>query len=323
MRTRAIATIIVAASLAACSSRPEAPEKDQAAAPTQPSAAASARATDVRKFMIGEFAATALRDGTFQFPNDNKILGVGHTPAEVAAVLSAAGLPTDKLELSVQPLLVQTADRVMLFDTGPAGNMGPGGGKLLASMDAAGISAATVTDIFISHMHGDHVGGLMDAAGASTFPNATIHISAAEWAFLKGMAPDAAKPFGIPNHAALIAVMTPKVAEFAPDAEVIPGVVKAVNIKGHTPGHSGYRITSGKRSLLYIGDAMHHFAISVRRPDWTIAFDSDAPTAQASRKALLAESAANKQLIYAVHFPFPGLGRFERRGDGFVWVAQK
>jgi glyoxylase-like metal-dependent hydrolase (beta-lactamase superfamily II) len=322
MRIAAFATVIVAASLCACSSRPSAPDGEQAA-PTTPSPAATARATDVRKFRIGEFAATALRDGTFQFPNDNKILGVGHTPAEVAAVLSAAGLPTDKLELSVQPLLIQTADRVMLFDTGAGSNMGPAGGKLLASMNAAGISPATVTDIFISHVHGDHVGGLLNAAGASEFPNATIHISAPEWAFLKGLNADSAKAFGIMQYTALIAAMTPKVAEFAPDADVIPGAVKAVAIKGHTPGHSGYRITSDKKSLLYIGDAMHHFVISVQRPDWTIAFDSDAPTAQASRKALLAELASSKQLVYAVHFPFPGLGRFDRRGDGFVWVAQK
>jgi glyoxylase-like metal-dependent hydrolase (beta-lactamase superfamily II) len=322
MRTTVFAAFIAAASLTACSSRPEAPEQDQEAA-IQPGAQAAARALDVRTFILGEFTATALRDGTFQFPNDNKILGVGHTPAEVAAVLSSAGLPTDKLELSVQPLLVQTADRVMLFDTGAGTGMGAAGGKLPAAMDAAGISGATITDIFISHVHGDHVGGLLNAAGASAYPNATIHISAPEWAFLKGLTADTAKAFGIQQHAALIAAMTPKVAEFAPDAEIVPGAVKAVAIKGHTPGHSGYRITSGNKSLLYIGDTMHHFVISVRRPDWTIAFDSDAPTAQASRKAVLAESAANKQLIYGVHFPFPGLGRFERRGDGFIWVAQK
>lgn len=322
MRTTAYAALIVAASLSACSSRPAAPEKDRAA-PTQSSARATARASDVRTFALGEFTATALRDGTFQFPNDNKILGVGHTSAEVAAVLAAAGLPTDKLELSLQPLLVQTADRVMLFDAGAGASMGPAGGKLLAAMDAAGLSAATVTDIFISHVHGDHVGGLLNAAGASAFPNATIHISAPEWAFLKGLSADSAQGLGIQQYAALIAAMTPKVAEFAPDAQIVPGAVKAVAIKGHTPGHCGYRITSGNKSLLYIGDTMHHFVISVRRPDWTIAFDSDAPTAQASRKAVLAESATTRQLIYGVHFPFPGLGRFERRGDGFVWVAQK
>jgi glyoxylase-like metal-dependent hydrolase (beta-lactamase superfamily II) len=284
--------------------------------------ALATRASDVRTFTLGEFSATALRDGTFQFPNDSKVLGVGRTPAEVAAVLSGAGLPTDRLELSVQPLLIQTADRVMLFDTGAGTSMGPSGGRMLASMDAAGISPATVTDIFISHVHGDHVGGLVNAAGTSAFPSATIHISSPEWAFLKGMTAEAAKGVGIAQYAALMAAMTPKVAEFAPDADVIPGVVKAVAIKGHTPGHSGYRITSGNRSLVYIGDAMHHFVVSVRRPDWTIAFDSDPATAQASRKTLLTESAANKQLLYAVHFPFPGIGRIERRGDGFNWVRE-
>jgi glyoxylase-like metal-dependent hydrolase (beta-lactamase superfamily II) len=98
--------------------------------------------------------------------------------------------------------------------------------------------------------------------------------------------------------------------------------VKAVDIKGHTPGHSGYLITSGDQSLLYIGDAMHHSVISVQQPDWTIAFDGDAPTAQTSRKQLIADLAANGQRIYAVHFPFPGLGKIAKKGDTFVWVAE-
>lgn len=313
-------SVIVAASLAACSSRPQAPQREEAAGET--ATARPANVSDVRSFAIGDFTATALRDGAFQFPNDNKVFGVGRTPAEVAAVLSAAGLPTDRLDVSVQPLLVQTADRVMLFDTGAGANFGSSGGKLPASMDTAGISPAVVTDIFISHVHGDHVGGLVNAAGASAFPNATIHISSPEWAFLKGMTAQTAAAVGIANHAALMTAVTPKVAEFAPDADIVPGAVKAVAIKGHTPGHSGYRITSGKRSLLYVGDAVHHFVVSVRRPDWPIAFDADPATAQASRKALLTESAAKRLLLYSPHFPFPGLGRVERRGDGFAWVGQ-
>ena len=318
-KTALLAALIVAASVAACSSRPEAPPQEQGAASETVRVSST---NDVRIFSLGEFTATALRDGAFQFPNDNKVFGVGRTPAEVAAVLSPAGLPTDRLEVSVQPLLVQTADAVMLFDTGAGANMGPTGGKLSAAMDTAGISPAVITDIFISHVHGDHVGGLVNAAGASAFPNATIHISSPEWAFLKSMTAQTASAVGIANHAALIAAITPKVAEFAPDADIVPGVVKAVAIKGHTPGHSGYRITSGKRSLLYVGDAVHHFVVSVRRPDWPIAFDADAATAQASRKTLLTESAASKQLLYSPHFPFPGIGRVERRGDGFAWVGQ-
>ena len=98
--------------------------------------------------------------------------------------------------------------------------------------------------------------------------------------------------------------------------------MKAVEIKGHTPGHSGYLITSGPDSLLYVGDSMHHFVISVQKPEWTIAFDGDAPTAQKSRAELIAASAANGQRIYAVHFPFPGVGKFEKQGDKIVWVGE-
>src|SRR5262245_42559935 len=111
-------------------------------------APALAQSDDARTFAIGDFSAMALRDGTISLPNDNKVFGVGQKPEEVAAVLSAAGLPTDHLELSLQPLLVRTSDRVMLFDTGAGGNMGASAGKLAASMTAAGVAAATVTDIF-------------------------------------------------------------------------------------------------------------------------------------------------------------------------------
>ena len=325
MRTTVpLVAVILAATLAACSSRPEAPPQEQeaASAPATASAAPTAKPSDVRTFVIGDFAATALRDGGLQFPNDNKVFGVGRTPAEVAALLSGAGLPTDRLEVSLQPLLVKTADRVMLFDTGAGANMGANGGKLLQSMAGAGIAPATITDIFISHVHGDHVGGLVNAAGTRTFPNAAIHISAPEWAFLKGMTPQTATGAAIAQHAALVAAIAPKVTEFAPDAEIVPGAVKAVAIKGHTPGHSGYLITSKRSSVLYVGDAVHHFVVSVRKPEWPIAFDADPATAEHSRSALLAESARTGRLLYVPHFPFPGLGKIQRKGDAFVWVPE-
>jgi glyoxylase-like metal-dependent hydrolase (beta-lactamase superfamily II) len=285
-------------------------------------APALAQTDDVRSFAIGDFSAMALRDGTISLPNDNKVFGVGHTPAEVAGLLREAGLPADRLELSLQPLLVKTSERVMLFDTGAGGNMGPGAGKLTASMAAAGIAPATVTDIFISHSHGDHVGGLLNASGALAFPNATIHISAPEWEFLKGMTAEQAQGAGVGQHPKLIAAMTPKVVAFEPGADIIPEAVKAVDIKGHTPGHSGYMIRSGKASLFYVGDTVHHFVVSVRKPEWTCGFDMDAATSQASRKAVLGAAAASGQIIYAFHFPFPGVGKIGGRDGAFSWAAK-
>lgn len=321
MRTAAsFAAFVVASALAACSPRSESPQEPATTA--APALAPTSKTNDVYTFTVGNLSAMALHDGALGVPNDNKVFGVGRTPADVAAVLTDAGLPSDHLDLSIQPLLVKTADKVFLFDTGAGANMGAGAGKLPASLAAAGIDVAAVTDIFISHSHGDHIGGLVNAAGALAFPNATIHLSAPEWDFLKGMTAEAAAGGGVAQHAALIAAITPKVAAFAPGADIVDGVVKAVEIRGHTPGSTGYLITSEQSSLLYVGDTMHHFVVSVRQPDWTIAFDGDAPTAQASRRALLTRSAESGQRIFAVHFPFPGLGKVERKDDGFVWVAE-
>jgi glyoxylase-like metal-dependent hydrolase (beta-lactamase superfamily II) len=328
--TVSLVAVILAATLAACAGRPQAPQQEQAAADASeaagntanPEKAPAAKPSDARNFTLGEFSATALHDGDVTLPNDNKVLGVGRTPAEVAQLLSSAGQPTDKLELSVQPLLIRTADHVMLFDTGAGANFGPGAGRLLQSMAETGFAPVTVTDIFISHSHGDHVGGLVNASGQLNFPNAVIHIPAPEWAYLKDLTPDAAKNIGISNHAALIAAITPRIAEFAPDSAVIPGIVKAVAIRGHTPGHSGYLITARRISLLYVGDAVHHFVVSLRKPQWPNAFDGDRETAQASRSNLLSDLAKSGQLVYAVHFPFPGLGKIQRQGDGYVWVPK-
>jgi glyoxylase-like metal-dependent hydrolase (beta-lactamase superfamily II) len=297
--------------LAACA--PKAPPPVTQAAPEPPPApAAPAPEPNVFKFTIGTLPAFALRDGGLVVPNDAKTIAINKTPEDVAKLLTEAGLPTTELSLSVQPLLVQAGDRVLLFDTGAGKLMGPGAGKLAAGLQEAGVATGGVTDIFISHAHGDHVGGLLGDDGALAFPNATVHLSTAEWTSLKGMK----------EQAALVKAITPKVQAFKPGSELVPGVVTAVEIKGHTPGHSGYLIGSGADTLLFVGDTVHHSIISVQEPDWTIAFDGDAPTAQKSRKDVLAKNAASGQRIYAVHFPFPGLGKFAKQGERIVWVPE-
>lgn len=277
---------------------------------------------NVRNFSIGAMTGFALRDGGVELANDNKVLGVGRTPAEVAELVGAAGLPTDKLTLSVQPLLVRVGGRVMLFDTGAGTSMGEGAGKLGASLAEAGITPDSITDVFISHLHPDHIGGLIDAAGDLVFSNAAIRISEPEWQTLRGLNDRTAANFNLSRFKELTLAIEPAVAPFKPGADLLPGVVRAVEVKGHTPGHSAFRIGTGSSSLLYIGDSMHHSVVSVQKPEWAIAFDSNAGVGAASRASLLAELAASGQRVYAVHFPFPGLGRIEKRGEGYAWVAE-
>ncbi len=303
VRTRlAVAGLMLALCGVGCS--PGAEKKADAAA-----APAVAASPDAFAFTIGTLQAVALKDGNLAMEN-----AAGQSPwADTGAVgeaLAGAGLARDSIHLSLQPLLIRDGDRLVLFDAGARGQMGTEN-KLMASLRSAGVEPGQITDILISHSHDDHVGGLVDANGALAFPNAVIRMSAAEWADFRVQA----------VRADLVRAITPRVRTFEAGAVLAPGI-KAVALDGHTPGHTGYEIASGSERLLYIGDAMHSSVISVQRPRWVNVWDSDSDAAVATRDRLLEQGAAGSRRIYAPHFPFPGLGRFQRRDDGFVWVPE-
>jgi glyoxylase-like metal-dependent hydrolase (beta-lactamase superfamily II) len=306
VHARLAAAALILASITACSREP-----DKTAAPA-PAAPATALSPDVHAFRIGALEATALKDGEMALPNTAAESPWSDTAA-ARTVLTGAGQAGDVIPLSIQPLLVRDGERIVLIDTGAGGGMGTQN-KLIASLRAAGIDPTQITDILISHAHGDHVGGLAGADGRLAFPNAVIRISEPEWEYMKTGAAKA-------GEAALLAAVTPKVQPFAPGAQVTPSI-KAVPLAGHTPGHSGYEIVSGSERLLYIGDAMHSSVISVQRPDWVNGWDTDSAAGVATRQGLLERGAAGSLRIYGNHFPFPGLGRFTRKDDGFVWTPE-
>jgi glyoxylase-like metal-dependent hydrolase (beta-lactamase superfamily II) len=152
---------------------------------------------------------------------------------------------------------------------------------------------------------------VLAANGALAFPNAVVRMSVAEWTAVQADA----------DLASLVALITPRVQTFEPGAKVTPSIT-AVALQGHTPGHTGYEIVSGQDRLLYVGDALHSSLLSVERPEYVNQWDFDSDAAIATRLAVLGRGATQSLRIYGVHFPFPGLGQFQRRADGFVWAPE-
>ena len=255
-------------------------------------------------FRIGKLKLTAMRDAAANAPNDAKVFGVDAGVAAVEQVLAEAGATPGQISLWVNVLLVRLPGRLVLVDTG----YGAPRGILLASLAKAGVTPDAITDVLISHGHGDHVGGLVGADGKPVFARARVHLAAAEWQSLTAT----------PANARLVTGITDQVAPFAPGAVVLPGIT-AVDLHGHTPGHSGYAIVSGKARLLAIGDSAHSYVVSLARPDWVMGYDKDAKGGAQARRAVLTRLADAGETVFSPHFPYPGVGKVIRADDGFKW----
>jgi len=272
------------------------------------------------RMMLGDFEVTALNDGTVDLPVE-KIL---HQPApKTQKALEKSFLKTP-LETSVNGYLVNTGSKLILIDTGAAGLFGPTLGKLAANLKAAGYAPEQVDEIYITHLHPDHVGGLAQA-GKAVFPNAVVRADKHDtdfWLSKVNMEKAPADSKGFFQGA--MASLSPytdagKLQPFEGDTELAPGI-KAVSSHGHTPGHTSYEIESKGQKLVLIGDLMHVQSVQFDDPSVTIAFDSDSKAALAQRKAAFADAAKQGYLIGAAHLQFPGLGHLRAQGKGYAFV---
>jgi len=292
-------------------------------APTSASAAAPQLRTQAPGFyrtMLGDFEITALSDGTID-------LDVAKLLAEPAAKTDAAlakAFVHGPLETSVNAYLVNTGTRLVLIDAGAGTLFGPTLGKLLASLKAAGYQPEQIDDVFVTHMHPDHVGGL-SANGLRVFPNATLHADKRDSDFWLSQAnldkaPADSKGF----FQGAMASVNPYVAAgkyqpFEADGEPVPGIHTLASY-GHTAGHTSYLVESKGQQLLVVGDLIHVAAVQFADPGVTMAFDSDAKAAALSRTAVFGMAAKDDALVGAAHLQFPGMGHLRAAGKSWQWV---
>ena len=274
---------------------------------------------------IGEIDVLVISDGVLPLPT--KMLGYNADPAVRAAWLADMFLPPDAFDWSLNVVVVRSGGQTILIDAGlgsdPNLNL-PRAGQLVKRLEAAGIDLASVTDVVLTHMHMDHVGGLLvDGVQDRLRPDLRIHVAAAEVKFWES--PDFNHVFMPPGFPDALRSAAKRFANeygsqlrlFDEEHEVAPGVVVR-RTGGHTPGHSVVRLASGGDRLTFAGDAI--FAVGFDHPDWHNGFEHDPEEAARVRVRLLREMAASGEFLVATHLPFPSVGRVAVDGDGFRWV---
>lgn len=292
-----------------------------------PATASSAAAADrsvmpaagVARFKLGRFKVIALSDGTV--PLDVHPILKGASKGEIDALLHRE-FQKNPVETSINAFLVDTGSRVILIDTGAGELFGPVGGRLPQSLAAAGYRPESITDILITHIHTDHSGGLT-LGGKIAFPNATVHVGAADADFFLNPAnvghglqanhlEEARKTVEPYRRANRLEV-------FSGPTQLFPGVM-GLPTPGHTPGHNFYRVESEGEVIEFWGDIVHIGPVQLPRPEITITYDVDQDAARAQRKRQFKAAARERKLLAVAHFNFPGVGHLRAAGKGYEWV---
>lgn len=278
------------------------------------------------RFRLGDAECTVVSDGVLPL-GDPKASFLNISKEEVARELADNFLPTQNAVLEQNVLIVNTGNKVVLFDTGMGTDrlFGPSTGKLMTTLRQAGIDPAGVDAVVMSHAHIDHCGGLIAADGSHNFPNATYFIGEPDFAYWTS---DSAIPPNYPARAHFLEQarrnllpVQERIHFYRDGEEILPGVT-ALAAPGHTVSHSIFMINSGPKQLCYIGDLAHHPVLLLEHPRTHFAFDTDPVQSAESRVRMLTMLASNAVPLLAYHFPWPGLGHVARRGEGFRYVPE-
>jgi glyoxylase-like metal-dependent hydrolase (beta-lactamase superfamily II) len=273
-------------------------------------------------FKIGKFAVTVISDGIRPGEKPEETFGANQKKEDVAALLTANFLPTDKFVNGFSPVVVDTGSDVILFDTG-LGEAGRewGAGQLIAGMKASGYTPDQVSLVVLTHMHGDHIGGLMEG-GAPAFKNARYVAGQVEYDFWKDPARVGSPAEG--GHKGVLKNVVPlaeKTTFIKDGSEVVPGIT-AIEAFGHSPGHMVFHLESEGKALMVTADTANHYVLSLQRPDWEVKFDFDKAKAAAARKKVFDMIATDRLPFVGYHMPFPSVGFVEKHEQGYRFVPE-
>jgi glyoxylase-like metal-dependent hydrolase (beta-lactamase superfamily II) len=286
-------------------------------------AAAGAKTAVAYSRALGDMTVTTLLDGYFNLGTN---LVTNAKPEDIAAAYASVfGDPSKPMRLPIVAYVVRTGTDTVLIDSGAGAAFGPTSGAAHDALAAAGLTPDDITKVILTHMHPDHIGGLL-AAEAAAFPKATLHVSKTDVDFwtsedIAGKAPDAAKPF-FALARGVAGAYGDRVTPFDGEAD-LGGGITAMPLPGHTVGHSGLRLSSGNAQMLIAGDAVAMAAYQFTHPDIGIAFDTDGKLAAETRRKMFDMVVADKLLVAATHLPFPGAGHIEKSGDAYAWVPEE
>ncbi|MBB5620841.1 glyoxylase-like metal-dependent hydrolase (beta-lactamase superfamily II) [Pedobacter cryoconitis] len=277
------------------------------------------------KFKLGKLDLLVVTDGHIFIHPAQPIFAPGINTVKVKEALAENFMLDDAVDAAINILVIKKEKRIIIIDTGSGSAIGDQAGRFIKNLNSAGIKADDITDVFVTHLHVDHIGGILDGDGKLIFKNAMYYLSQKEYNFWMSENPDFSQSKNKNSNEGsivlarnIIAAVNDKLKLYN-FGETLFDCITANLAEGHTPGHPVLKIVSENESLTHIVDTVHT-TLLLSHPEWGTEWDIDFHKGVSTRTKILREQSKSKGLTMSCHLPWPGLGYITKKGDGYSWV---